>query len=129
MLQWWHYLIIIISILLIVMVVLSFREARKASVRLSPEDFKQQMRKGQLIDVRSREEFNKGHINGARNIHVSQIPREYKKLRSDLPIYLYCSTGKRSNRAAVYLTARGFTQIYQLDNGLQSWNEPLKSKK
>ncbi len=124
--QWYHYTLIGVIIFLITLVVISYFQAKKASSKLDAETFKQNMRKGQLIDVRTKQEFKSGHINGARNISVTTIGRDYQKLRKDLPVYIYCSTGRRSSRAAIYLTSKGFNEIYELDKGLKNWNDPLK---
>lgn len=126
LMEWYHYLLIGIAVLFVFLIVISYFQAKGSSIKISEEEFKKNMRKGQLIDVRSKQEFESGHINGARNIPVSLIAREYRKVRPDQPVYLYCATGKRCSRAAVYLRAKGYTEIYQLDQGLKAWTGPLK---
>ncbi len=124
--QWYHYALIFLTSFLIFVFIFSIIQAKKASIKLTPEQFKEHMRKGQLIDVRSKQEFDAGHINGARNINIQTIMRNYHSLRKDQPIYLYCSTGKRSSRAALFLRSKGYHEIYELDKGLRNWNGPLK---
>ena len=102
------------------------RESKKAVVNLSEKEFIENMRKGQLVDLRKKEEFEEGHINGARNIPFVMLTRNPGRLRKDLPIYLYCEKGKVSKRAALVLYGKGYEQIYQLDGGLVNWNGPLK---
>jgi rhodanese-related sulfurtransferase len=126
--EWYHYVLIALAAFIITMFILSYRQTKKSSVKINIEEFKANMRKGQLIDCRSKQEFETGHINGARNISVAQITREYQKLRKDQPIYLYCESGKRSGRAAVYLRSRGFNDVYELQGGLKSWDGPLRQK-
>jgi rhodanese-related sulfurtransferase len=127
--EWYHYVIIGVVALFIIFFVISFVQAKKASSILNAEEFKNNMRKGQLIDVRTKDEYNTGHINGARSMYMGTISREYRKLRHDQPVYIYCSNGKRSQRAAVYLLTKGYNQIYTLDKGLKSWTDPLKESK
>ena len=122
------------TILLIIAIILSFiffytrREMRKNIIMLTEEEFTNNMRKGQLIDLRKKNEFDDGHINGARNIPATLITKGTGKLRNDLPVYLYCKNGKASKRAAVFLSTRGFTTIFGLESGLENWSKPLKNK-
>ncbi|QVK19203.1 rhodanese-like domain-containing protein [Mycoplasmatota bacterium] len=124
--NWLTYTLVGLAAFIFGIFIFSFFQAKKASIKLETEEFKKNMRKGQLVDVRSKQEFKSGHINGARNISIQMIAREYQKLRKDLPIYLYCASGSRSNRAAVYLRSKGYVEVYQLKNGLKNWNGPLK---
>ena len=70
---------------------------------------------GKLIDVRSRAEFDAGHIPGALNLPVSELGS-----RADLvgpketPVVLYCASGTRSAMARTVLKSRGFTQVFNL---------------
>lgn len=102
------------------------RESKKAVTLLSEKEFVENMRKGQLVDLRKKEEFDAGHINGARNIPFVNLTRNPGKLRCDLPIYLYCEKGKVCKRAALVLYGKGYENIYQLQGGLTNWTGPLK---
>ena len=124
--EWYHYVLIGLAAVIVAIIVFSYIQGKKASVRLTSDEFKNGMRKGQLIDVRTKKEFDSGHINGARNMSVGMITREYSKLRKDQPIYLYCANGKRCRRAAAFLQTKGYKGLYQLENGLKSWTGPLK---
>ncbi len=123
---WYTYVMVGIIVFLGTFLVVSYYQTKKISVKLETEEFKLHMRKGQLVDVRTKSEYNTGHINGARNISIQGISREYGKLRKDQAIYLYCATGKRSSRAAIYLRSKGFTDVFELKNGLKAWDGPLK---
>jgi len=121
-----YWILIGIALIVILFIILTYFQAKKASIKLNEEDFKKHMRKGQLIDVRSQQEYKSGHINGARNINIQTIMRNFHHLRKDQPIYLYCNNGRKSSRAAIFLRARGYADIYELENGLRNWSGLLK---
>ncbi|MBE7119826.1 rhodanese-like domain-containing protein [Bacillus cereus] len=101
---------------------------KKLIKTLSEEEFRAGYRKAQLIDIREADEFNAGHILGARNIPLSQIRLRYKELRQDQPVYLYCQSGFRTGRAAQYLKKQGHKDFYQLKGGFKSWSGKIKKK-
>lgn len=93
---------------------------------LSPQEFKSQITKKniQLVDVRTSREFNGGHIKGARNIDVFQqaaFEMQFGKLNKEKPVYLYCRSGMRSQKAARRLVGMGFERIYHLKGGYINW--------
>ncbi len=67
---------------------------------LEPEAFEENMRKAQIIDLREKNEFDLGHILGARSLPYTQLKERMVELRKDLPVYLYDGTGVLSVRAA-----------------------------
>jgi rhodanese-related sulfurtransferase len=77
----------------------------------------------QLIDVRSQEEFDKGHIKGAQNIDFFSPTffEDISKLDKDKPVYLYCNSGKRSANCAEKMIEIGFVKIYDLEGGISKW--------
>lgn len=79
----------------------------------------------QLIDVRTPEEFEKGHLKNAQNICVTDDDFEANivKLDRNKPVYLYCRSGKRSAKAAEILQDLGFTEIYDMEGGFLKWEE------
>ena len=101
---------------------------KKLIKTLTEEEFRAGYRKAQLIDIREADEFNAGHILGARNIPLSQIRMRYKELRKDQPVYLYCQSGFRTGRAAQYLKKQGYKDFYQLQGGFKSWTGKIKKK-
>lgn len=70
-----------------------------------------------VIDVRTAEEFNAGHLSNAQNIPYDQIQTGIAQLgiAKDQPVLLYCRSGRRSGIAKQSLTDLGFTHI--LDAG------------
>lgn len=101
---------------------------KKAITVLTEDEFKEGYRKAQLIDVREPNEFDGGHILGARNVPVTQLKQRISEFRKDQPIYLYCQSAQRSNRAGIMLYKRGYRNIYQLKGGFRKWKGKTKAK-
>lgn len=96
---------------------------------LSEQEFREGYRKAQLIDVREPNEYEGGHILGARNIPLSQLKTRLVELRQDKPVYLYCQSGMRSGRAAQLLYRKGYKNLSHLQGGFKKWGGKIKSKK
>jgi rhodanese-related sulfurtransferase len=96
-------------------------------VLLSPTDFKTQIENNevQLIDVRTAEEFQEGHIEDAINIdfYSEDFENQFNKLDKEQPVYLYCRSGYRSNQSALKLKDLGFQNIYDLEGGFLNYNK------
>lgn len=98
---------------------------RCATSGLSYVETKNIMRNNQnvvLIDVRSRQEFNEGHLPNAINISVYDIAKEIvnKVTDKNYIIILYCQTEKRSVKAKRILEKMGYVNIYILKGGIDS---------
>jgi len=91
---------------------------------ISPEDAKEMMDTSGVIvfDVRTQEEYDAGHIDGAILLPYDSITAESPGLpaNKDAAIMVYCRSGSRSGVAASTLSDLGYTQIYDL-GGLRSW--------
>ena len=82
-------------------------------------DFKKN-KKVFLIDVRSNQEYEEGHLTGAINISVYNIEKEIQnvvKNKSDT-IIVYCSSGGRSKEAKEILERLGYDEVYNLKGGI-----------
>ena len=85
-----------------------------------------------LIDIRSPQEFGQGFIAGSQNIPFIDIMEGRHSLPKDRPLLLICSIGGRSFAAVQLLQEKGFTDVYNLDGGLQAWSRaslPLQTAK
>lgn len=78
----------------------------------------------QLLDVRSPEEYTSQHIDNARNINWNgdTFVADVLKLDKSKPIFVYCTVGGRSKKAADKLQELGFKEIYNLEGGIMKWN-------
>jgi rhodanese-related sulfurtransferase len=76
-----------------------------------------------LLDVREANEFDNGHINGARHISVGELDERISELEDwrERDILIYCRSGQRSARAAAVLKRHGFTRLHKLDGGIMAW--------
>ena len=96
-----------------------------------PQDFCKELEKTPgyvLLDVRSEGEFrdtssfglNIGHLDGAINIDIRNLPKRWRQLNAfkNDPIFVYCSHSQRSRRAAQLLVDSGFTRVYNLNGGM-----------
>lgn len=78
-----------------------------------------------LLDVRTKEEYNEKHIDGASLLpldkididSISQIVSE-----KDTPIIVYCRSGNRSQQAREKLIALGYSKVYDL-GAMSNWKE------
>ena len=78
---------------------------------------------GVLLDVRTAREFNNGHITDAGNLnfYAMDFRKKLTMLPFDGPIYLYCNTGYRSEKAAEILIKYGYNRVYNLEHGIMEW--------
>lgn len=79
-----------------------------------------------VVDVRTKEEYDSGHIPEAINIPNESIQDQMPSQLPDLEqkILIYCRSGNRSKQAASKLVDIGYTQIYEF-GGINSWQGPL----
>jgi rhodanese-related sulfurtransferase len=76
-------------------------------------DYQALMQKGAIIlDVRTKNEFQSGHIKGAVNIPVQTLGSNLSKLKKDRPIITCCASGMRSASAKSILQSNGFNEVY-----------------
>ena len=72
--------------------------------------------KAYLIDVRTPEEYQAGHLAHAQNINIKSgnFKQQVSKLDKNKPVYLYCRSGNRSGQAADSLNTLGFKTYYNI---------------
>ena len=80
----------------------------------------------QLLDVRTRDEFDEGHIAGATLIDVNDSEEKaVAVLEASRPVAVYCRSGRRSARAANLLIGQG-CQVTNLVGGVMAWQDAGK---
>jgi len=77
-----------------------------------------------VLDVRSREQYEEGHIPGARNIPLDELISELKTLPKDKTIVTYCGgiTCPLAPKAALELAQKGF-KVKELYGGIAEWKK------
>jgi phage shock protein E len=78
-----------------------------------------------LLDVRSPEEWAQGIISGATllNYYDDSFSQSLGNLPKSEFVLVYCKAGGRSSEAAEQLKNLGFKHIYNLEGGIDAWNE------
>src|SRR5699024_8157455 len=100
--------LIILLIAIIVFYVFTFLRQRASMMTLTQHQFIEGYRKAQVVDVREPQEFDRGHIWGARNIPLTQLKQSINAVAADRPVHLYCQNATRSARAASVLNKNQF---------------------
>lgn len=119
------YLVIIVLVL--AFVVVSCRKGKTEGVSLvSPHDAEQFLASNkdvQLVDVRTLEEYDSGHITNAK--HIDFYGHDFESTITNLdkskPIVVYCKSGGRSGKTCKLLKQAGFTEIYDIQGGIVKW--------
>jgi len=66
----------------------------------------------QIVDVRTREEFRGGHLEGAVNIPLNELSSKVSSLDKSKPVITCCASGMRSATAKSMLKSNGFTNVH-----------------
>jgi rhodanese-related sulfurtransferase len=84
-----------------------------------------------VLDVRTPEEYNQGHLAGAINVdfYADDFSAQLDRLDKAVPYVLYCKSGNRSGQTAPIMTSLGFDEVYEIEGGVDAWiaaGEPLE---
>jgi len=82
----------------------------------------------QLVDVRTPEEYAKGHLKNSVNIDIrsGDFADKINKLDKSKPVLVYCLSGGRSSAAASKMQDMGFSEIYNMEGGIMKWESAGK---
>ena len=105
------------------------------SHQIGVDEFEKLIKSGKvtLVDVRKINEYASGFIEGAINVDWKNrhfAKEALKNITNDKPVAIYCRSGNRATRAMHAMSALGFTEVYNLEKGIKSWNaanKPLKT--
>lgn len=86
-----------------------------------------------MLDIRTADEYRKGHITGARNIPLANLKDQLASLDNakDKPIIVVCFAGMSARGAAATLRKAGFSAVSVLGGGMNAWtaaNLPVVKK-
>ena len=74
-----------------------------------------------LLDVRSRAEWEAGHVPGAVHIPLGYLQERVAELPGNAPVVVHCEGGSRSAIAAGVLQRAGVGEVYDLTDGFKGW--------
>lgn len=102
------------------------KKSESKATSLSETEFSEKMNQNPLIpivDVRTPEEFEKGHLKNAKNIdwNGANFQEQISKLDPEKPVFIYCLSGARSEAAAKKMRTDGFKEVYELKGGIMKW--------
>lgn len=88
-------------------------------------DVKEQMkamRPLQIIDVRQPDEFESGHIPGAKLIPLGELSARYGEINPEMETVVVCRSGGRSTKACEFLVGAGYNHVHNLMGGMLGWD-------
>ncbi|MBV9674382.1 MAG: rhodanese-like domain-containing protein [Verrucomicrobia bacterium] len=99
--------------------------ARKRIREITPAELAKFKQLPLIVDVREKDEFIKGYIEGAKNVSRGVLEQNVSQIAPDLatPILVYCSGGNRGALAADSLQNMGYHNVFSLKGGLSGWLE------
>ena len=119
---------IFLFILLAIVVALYVRRflIARSIVTYTPGEIEEKLRSDRtfiLLDVRTKKEWESGHIKSAHHIPLHELGRRFDELEKhkNKEIVCYCQTGNRSTTAAIRLKRLGFTAAH-MKGGIAEWN-------
>ena len=117
---------LLILIFLIVGVPAAFAEAPpvEAAPSITAEKLDEQRKSGVgpvVIDVRTSEEYESGHVPGAVNIPFDEIAERIGEVEAPHGVALYCMVGPRARKGESALLAIGYEAVFHLEGGLAAW--------
>lgn len=76
-----------------------------------------------ILDVRTPGEFDKGHLDQAKNVdwNGSDFDAQIAGLDKTKPVLVYCLSGGRSGAAAEHMRSAGFKEVYEMEGGIMKW--------
>lgn len=78
-----------------------------------------------LVDVRTPEEYEAGHLDNALNInwYDADFAQQFNSVGKDQTIYVYCKLGVRSAKAQEKLNSMGYGHVVNLEGGYDAWKK------
>ncbi len=76
-----------------------------------------------ILDIRTPQEFESGHIAGAINIdfYAPDFPQQLDKLDKNKVYVVYCRSGNRSSKTIPLMKKLGFKMVYEIQGGIKNW--------
>lgn len=116
--------IILVLVALFVLPASSARADDFMSLGVSPKELQANLGTPQaplIVDLRKPPEFGIGHIPGAVNIPLDELPERLDAVRHANGVLIYCINGSRTRQAEPLLYNHGITRVYHLEGAFQAW--------
>ena len=78
-----------------------------------------------VLDVREPFEYEIAHIEGTKLIPLGELPRRLDELERHGEIAVHCKSGKRSAQAVQFLRRAGFTNVVNIEGGIDAWADEI----
>ncbi|UCE16082.1 MAG: MBL fold metallo-hydrolase [Candidatus Bathyarchaeota archaeon] len=91
---------------------------------LTVQDLKKRLDRGDdllTLDVRRKDEWDNGHIEGALHIYVGHLEDRLREVSVDRPIAVICNVGHRASLGASILRREGYQEVYNVLGGMTAW--------
>lgn len=128
--NWFGITILLVVFSMVTTVALAQQESHKGKGAISRRKFKRLAKEENtiVIDVRTPEEYNAGHIPDAllMDFKNEEFTNKVQALDKSKRYLLYCRTGKRSALAVEIFRRQGFDKVYHLKGGTEDRKDPLQ---
>lgn len=81
-----------------------------------------------LLDVREHDELAIAAVDGALHIPMREVPARLGDLDAAKPLVVMCHSGGRSRRVVEFLQEKGFSNVFNLKGGIDSWSTQIDSR-
>ena len=120
------YLIILLTTTIFTFSSCSYGQTQTSNTNLNATEFAEKIKElpsAPILDVRTPDEFSKGHLQNAFNYNWNgnDFEKQISKLDKSKPVFVYCLSGGRSSSAANQMRSEGFSQVYELSGGIMKW--------
>lgn len=98
--------------------------AGKFTKAITPDVVAEWIKQGkelQIVDVREQDEWNSGHIAGAKHIPLGMVGSRHKELDPNQETILVCRSGNRSGLACELLESMGY-DVVNMTGGMMNWS-------
>ncbi|WP_435923858.1 rhodanese-like domain-containing protein [Paenibacillus sp. DYY-L-2] len=99
----------------------------QAEKEISAQELAERLERGEelyIVDVREPQEWEEGHIPGAKHIPLGQLPERFRELEEDREWFVVCRSGGRSGLACELLSEYGYNAV-NMTGGLLAWRGKL----
>jgi len=118
-----HYYLVAAWVLTLLLLLAT--EKRKSGKSVTPAEATRMINKesGVVLDIRTRKEWDTGHITSAHHIPLADLDRRLSELDKykDKPVVVVCNLGQAAGAATKKLKSAGYEQVVRLSGGMTEW--------